>query len=98
MKRQEMKKVLRNISNPVKRDLFTELEYTEEELKLMKYLYIDRIKNEYWVSDELGISLPTLINWHNNCIEQLISFFNYQKYKKENNEENCFDRYFCGLL
>ena len=93
MKKQEMKQLLREIAKPVKKELFQELDYTEEELKLMKFLYLDQI-NQGWVSDELGISIPTLTKIHNNCIAQLISYFNYQKYKKEHNEQNTFDKFF----
>ena len=91
-----MKRALKSISKPVKQDLFTEVGYTQEELTLMKYLYIDRI-NQNWVSDTMGISIPTLINWHNQCIEQLINFYNYEKYKLDNGENSCYNKYFCGL-
>ena len=93
MKKQEMKQLLREIAKPVKKELFQELDYTEEELKLMKFLYLDQI-NQGWVSDELGISIPTLTKIHNNCIAQLISYLNYQKFKKEHNEQNTFDKFF----
>ena len=93
MEIQKLKKILKQIAKPVKFDLFKEIGYNEEELALMKYLYIDRI-DQYWVCDELGISLATLTNWHNNCIKQLRSFFNYEKYKMENKQDNSFNKYF----
>ena len=98
MNRQNMKRVLRKSSKPVKTDLFNEVGFTEEELQLMKYLYIDKINNQFWVADEMGISLPTLTNWHNNCIDQLLTFYNYQFYKSSHNEENCFDKYFAKIV
>lgn len=85
--------MLRKIAKPVKRDLFQEVEFNQEEQALMQYLYIDNI-NQGWVSDELGISIPTLTKWHNDCIEQLVTFFNFQKYKLDNLENNCFNKYF----
>ena len=94
MNRKGIKRVLRSSARPIKIDLFKEVGFTEEELKLMKYLYIDKINNQFWIADELGISLPTLTNWHNNCIDQVLSFFNYQLYKFEHHEENCFSKYF----
>lgn len=97
MQKQEMKKFLKEIAKPVKTELFSEIGYSEEELKLMKYLYIDKI-NQGWVSDELGISIPTLTKWHNNCIAQMINFFNYHKFKLQNNENNSFNKYFEGKL
>jgi hypothetical protein len=93
MELQKLKKILKQIAKPVKFDLFKEVGYNEEELALMKYLYIDRI-DQGWVSDELGISLATLTNWHNSCMKQLRSFFNYEKYKMENNQDNSFKKYF----
>ena len=89
----KLKKILKQIAKPVKFDLFKEVGYSEEELALMKFLYIDKIE-QGWVSDELGISIATLTNWHNNCLKQLRSFFNYEKYKMENNQENSFKKYF----
>lgn len=94
MQRTEMKQIVRKLAKPITRDLFNELEYSEEELKLMEYLYIDKVRNQYWVADELGISLPTLTKIHNNCIDQMISFYNYQCYKKNHHEDNCLDKYF----
>lgn len=93
MKRQEMKRTLKQLAKPVKNELFEEVGFTKDEMLLMKYLYIDKIE-QWWVSDELGISLPTLTNWHNNCIEQLISYFNFEKYKMDNKEDNKFQRFF----
>lgn len=93
MDRLDMKRTLRNLAKPVKKDLFNEIDFTQEELDLMKFLYIDKI-NQGWVSDELGISIPTLTLWHNNCIEQIISFYNYELYKLNHNQENCFEKYF----
>ena len=93
MKKQQMKRTLKSIAKPVKKELFTEVGYTEEELKLMTYLYIDKIE-QGWVSDELGVSLPTLTRLHNNCIQQLISFFNFEKYKLDHHEQNNFSKYF----
>ena len=97
MYRQEMKKILKTIAKPVKRDLFEEIGFNAEELALMKYLYIDNVKNQDWVCDELGISIATLTKWHNQCINQLINFFNYQKYKLDNSETSCFGKYFNGV-
>ena len=70
-------------------------EYTEEELALMKYLYLDNLV-QWWIADELGISIPTLNIWHRNCINQLISYFNFEKYKYDNGEINEFIKYFGG--
>ena len=44
MKRQEMKRTLRKLCKPVKKELFNDLNFTKEELALMKYLYIDDIE------------------------------------------------------
>ena len=88
-----MKRILRGLAKPIKKDLFNKLEFTEDELALMKFLYIDRI-NQGWVADELGISIPTLTSWHNSCVEQVISFYNYEKYKLDHSEENCFAKFF----
>lgn len=93
MDQRAMKRLLRQIAKPVKRDLFKEVGYNEDELALMKFLYIDKIE-QGWVSDELGMSIPTLTNWHNDCIKQLISFFNYEKFKLDNNEESLFNKFF----
>ena len=94
MNKQEMKRVLRKKAKPVNLDLFNAIGFNEEELKLMKYLYIDKIKNQYWISDELGISLPTLNNLHNSCINQAISYFYYEKFKQENGEKSLFQKFF----
>lgn len=94
MDKKKMKQILRKSANPVNLDLFNEVGFTNEELQLMKYLYIDRIKNQYWVSDELGISLPTLTNMHNHCVEQLISFFYFEKFKDENGQSSLFQKFF----
>lgn len=96
MEIQKLKKILKQIAKPVKYDLFNEVGYNKEELELMKYLYIDRIEQN-WVCDEMGISIATLTNWHNNCINQLRSFFNYEKYKKDHNELNSFEKYFSDV-
>ena len=93
MKRQQMKKTLRSLDKPVKKELFNNLEFTKDELALMKYLYLDEIE-QWWVADELSISIPTLTNWHNNCIEQVISYFNFEKYKYEHGEDSEFLKYF----
>lgn len=87
-----MKKVLKEIARPVKKELF-EMVYTEDELIMMLYLYMDRI-DQSWVCDELGISLPTLTKKHNECLKQMINFYNYEKFKKDNNEFNSFLKYF----
>jgi hypothetical protein len=88
-----MKRVLREISRPVKQELFEQL-FIDEEMVLMRYLYIDKIHNQAWISDEMGISLPTLTALHNRCVEQLISYYNYQKYKHDHNEDSLFSKYF----
>ena len=69
-----MKKALRLIAKPVKNELFIEVGYSNEEFLLMKYLYVDKI-NQGWISDEIGISIPTLTKMHNDCIDQLVSYF-----------------------
>lgn len=88
-----MKQLLRIFSKPAIKELFNTVEFTDEEISLMKYLYVDKI-NQNWVADELGMSQSTLTNKHNDCINQVINFYEYQKYKKENNEQNCFYKYF----
>ena len=92
MQRQEMKRILKSISKPVKKELFREI-YTNEELLLMEYLYIDKI-NQPWISDELNISMRTLTKLHNNCIDQLINFYYFESYKSLHNEPSCFNKYF----
>jgi hypothetical protein len=87
-----MKKVLKDIARPAKKELF-ETVYTEDELLMMLYLYVDRI-DQSWVCDEMGISLPTLTKKHNACLKQMINFYNYEKFKKDNNELNIFAKYF----
>lgn len=96
MQKQQMKRALKKISKPVKKELFKEVGFTDEEILLMQYLYIDKI-NQPWVSDELGISLPTLTKLHNTCIEHIISFYNFEKYKHDHNECNCFNKYFADI-
>ena len=93
MHKKEMKKVLKSIAKPVKKELFNEVGYNAEELLLMKYLYLDKI-NQSWISDEIGISIPTLTKMHNGCIDQLISYFYFEKYKQDHMQENSFDKYF----
>ena len=88
-----MKRVLKGIARPAKLELFEQL-YTREEIILMKYLYVDKIRNQAWISDEMGISLPTLTAMHNHCMDQLVSYYNYQKYKHEHNEDSSFVKYF----
>jgi hypothetical protein len=38
--------------------------------------------------------LPTLTKKHNACLKQMINFYNYEKFKKDNNELNIFAKYF----
>ena len=91
-----MKRTLKKLAKPVKTELFTDIGFTEDALALMKYLYLDKI-NQWWVADELGISIPTLTNWHNNCIEQVISYFNFEKCKFLQGKDNKFEMYFQGV-
>ena len=92
MNKKQMKKVLKETARPVKKELF-EAVYTEDELLMMLYLYVDRI-DQPWVCDELGISLPTLTKKHNECLAQMINFYYFEKFKKDNNEASTFSKYF----
>lgn len=94
MNKIEMKRLLRKAAKPVNLDLFHEVGFNEEELKLMNYLYIDRKRNQYWVSDELGISLPTLTCMHNSCIEKVISYFYFEKFKEEKGQDSSYNKFF----
>lgn len=96
MERQEMKRLLKSISKPVKLELFKEIGYSKEEITLMEYLYIEKIEQP-WVCDEMGMSQPTLTKKHNDCIKQLLNYFNYQKYRLDNHEDNTFNKYFLGI-
>lgn len=96
MNRKDMKKRLKELAKPIKSELFTEL-FTKEELALMSYLYLDKV-DQWWAADELGISVPTLTKWHKNCLDQVVSYFNFEYYKFKSGEMSKFERYFQDSL
>lgn len=94
--RKQFKRALKRMANPVRQELLEELKFTQEEIDLMNYLYKDRT-NQFWVADEMGISVSTLTNLHNTCIDKIINFFGFQKIKYEKGEINSFLKFFTNL-
>ena len=92
MNRVDMKHRLKDLAKPLKDEHFCSL-FTKEELSLMKYLYLEKLE-QWWVAEELGVSIPTLTKWHNNCVDQIISYFYYEQDKLLHGEDNKFKRYF----
>lgn len=89
----KIKEILKRMANPVKRQLFKEMDFNNEEEELMKQLYINK-NNQEWVSQNLCMSQTTVTNLHKLCLSQIENYYHNLKYRLDKCGEDDFYKFF----
>ena len=89
----KIKEILKRMANPVKRQLFKEMDFNAEEEELMKQLYINR-NNQEWVAQNLSMSQTTVTNIHKLCLNQIENYYCNLKYRLDKTGDDNFYKFF----